>query len=184
MRLGWLAFLLCPLLVLSCKKEEEPSKPAAPAPDTGASSLAIETPEFFPGQPIPKKYTCDGEDLSPEVKWSKAPPVTKSFLLIVDDPDAPTGTFTHWVIFDMPIPSTHVPEAAKGIGTQALNDFGKAKWNGPCPPPGKEHRYFFRLYALDLEDLGLADGVNRYEVEKRIDGHVVGKVETMGTYKR
>ncbi|MGZ3455165.1 MAG: YbhB/YbcL family Raf kinase inhibitor-like protein [Polyangiales bacterium] len=184
MRLGWLAFLLCPLLVLSCKKEEEPSKPAAPAPDTGASSLAIETPEFFPGQPIPKKYTCDGEDLSPEVKWSKAPPATKSFLLIVDDPDAPTGTFTHWVIFDMPIPSTHVPEAAKGIGTQALNDFGKAKWNGPCPPPGKEHRYFFRLYALDLEDLGLADGVKRYEVEKRIDGHVVGKVETMGTYKR
>jgi Raf kinase inhibitor-like YbhB/YbcL family protein len=179
------ATLAIAFVLLSCKKEEPTTSAPAPTADTApASTLAIETPDFFPGQPIPKKFTCDGEDVSPEVKWSKAPDKTKSYALIVDDPDAPSGTFTHWVIFDMIVPSTHVPEAAKGIGTQAKNDFGNAKWNGPCPPPGKEHRYFFHLYALDVENLGLPDGTARMEVEKKMDGHIVGKVETMGTYKR
>lgn len=169
----------------ACKKEEPAvSSSPSPAPSAPASSLTVSTPAWLPGQPIPKEFTCDGEDKSPEVKWTNAPASTKSFALVVDDPDAPGGTFTHWVIFDMPIPSTHVPEAAQGIGTQAKNDFGNAKWNGPCPPKGKgEHRYFFRLYALDVDALGLPEGASRGDVEKKMDGHVVGKAETMGVYQ-
>ena len=161
-------------------------KPIASAPP--AKTFSITTPSWLPGQRIPVPYTCDGDDVSPEVRWSDPPEGTKSFLLIVDDPDAPGGTFTHWIAFDVRAPSTHVPEggsAQKDIMTQGRNDFGHAKWNGPCPPKGKgEHRYFFRLFALDVKRLNLEDGATRGQVEKAVDGHVLAKIETMGTYAR
>lgn len=169
---------------VGCKKGAEEVQAATPVvtADTGPK-LTITTPAFMPGQKIPVEYTCDGKDVNPEITWSGAPPAAKSFLLVVDDPDAPVGTFTHWVIFDMPAPMNALPEAVTGVGTQAKNDFGNAKWNGPCPPKGKEHRYFFKLFALDVEKLGLPDGTSRGEVEKKVDGHVVAKTETMGTFK-
>ncbi len=171
-------------VLLACKRDPEPAPPSASVVDAG-TSMTIATPAWYAGAKIPKQFTCDDEDKNPEVKWARAPKEAKSFLLIVDDPDAPNGTFTHWVIFDMPVPANHVPEGeAQGIGTVAKNDFGKTKWSGPCPPPGKEHRYFFRVYALDIEKLGLEDGCSRGDVEKKIDGHVVARAETMGTYRR
>lgn len=176
--------LLIAFTIFGCKKADEESHAATtptPTADTGPK-LTVTTPAFLPGQKIPVEYTCDGKDVNPEITWSGAPAAAKSFLLIVDDPDAPVGTFTHWVIFDMPAPMNAIPEAAAGIGTLGKNDFGNAKWNGPCPPKGKEHRYFFKLFALDVEKLGLSDGVSRADVEKKIDGHVVAKGETMGTF--
>jgi Raf kinase inhibitor-like YbhB/YbcL family protein len=178
--------LLLLLLALGCKKPDEATPPPpAPKPDTG--SMTITTRGWVAGANIPALFTCDGGDKSPQVNWAGAPRESKSFLLIVDDPDAPVGTFTHWVIFDMPYPMNSIPEGddAKGIGTVAKNDFGKTKWNGPCPPPGKgEHRYFFRLYALDVETLGLEKGCSRGEVEQKMQGHVLAKAETMGRYGR
>ncbi len=183
MRVAPIALLV--LAVFGCKKGDDEAKaaPAAPAAEVGPK-LAIVTPAFLPGQQIPVDYTCDGKDINPEITWSGAPKEAKSFLLVVDDPDAPVGTFTHWVLFDMEAPMNAIPENVGTVGTVAKNDFGKAKWNGPCPPKGKEHRYFFKLFALDVLKLGLADGVTRAEVEKKMDGHVLAKAETMGTFVR
>lgn len=179
----------CFLLLMACKKPDEnvpTPNLAKPAIDAG-NPMTIETPGWFAGANIPALFTCDGGDKNPEVRWSKIPRDTKSLMLIVDDPDAPGGTFTHWVIFDLPSVVTHIPEG-EGDSIKAVvgkNDFGNAKWGGPCPPKGKgEHRYFFRLHALDLETLGLPEGASRVDVEKKIDGHVLAKVETMGRYGR
>jgi Raf kinase inhibitor-like YbhB/YbcL family protein len=179
-----IAALVLTIALASCKREPAPaSTPSAPVVDAGG--MTVTTPAWYAGGKIPQMFTCDGEDKNPEVKWASPPKGAKSFLLIVDDPDAPSGTFTHWVIFDMPVPANHLPEGdVEGIGTVCKNDFGKTKWNGPCPPKGKEHRYFFRVYALDVENLGLEDGCSRADVEKKIDRHVLARAETMGTYVR
>jgi Raf kinase inhibitor-like YbhB/YbcL family protein len=183
MRLLWI------VLLLACKKPEDAAPTpsiAKPAVDAG-NPMTIETPGWFAGANIPALFTCDGGDKNPQIRWSKVPKETKSYLLIVDDPDAPSGTFTHFVMFDIPAESNNLPEGEAEVmrGTIGKNDFGNAKWNGPCPPKGKgEHRYFFRLHALDIEKLGLAEGASRGEVEKKIDGHVLAKVETMGRYGR
>ncbi len=192
------ALLVCAIALVhaGCDRGSSNDAPGAgglpnvgkPTPSAPAKTLAITTPSWLPGMRIPALHTCDGEDVSPEVRWSDPPEGTKSFLLIVDDPDAPGGTFTHWIAFDIRAPSTHVPEggsAQKDIMTQGRNDFGHAKWSGPCPPRGKgEHRYFFRLFALDVKRLKLEDGATRGQVEKAVDGHVLSKIETMGTYAR
>lgn len=172
-------------LVLGCKKPVEMTVEPAPVKDA-AVGMTVTTPGWFAGASIPALFTCDGGDKNPQVSWANAPRETKSFLLIADDSDAPNGTFTHWILFDMPVPMNSIPEAeAKGIGTVGKNDFGKTSWSGPCPPAGKgEHRYFFRLYALDIATLGLEDGCSRSDVEKKIDGHVLAKAETMGRYGR
>ncbi len=176
-------------VLLGCKKPDDaPPSPnlVKPAVDAG-NPMTIETPGWFPGANIPALFTCDGGDKNPQLRWSKVPKPTKSYLVIVDDPDAPGGTFTHFVMFDIPAEVNNLPEgeASELRGTIGKNDFGNAKWNGPCPPKGKgEHRYFFRLYALDLEKLGLPEGAPRADVEKKIDGHVLARVETMGRYGR
>ena len=152
-------------------------------------AFTISSPSFRNGAEIPKKFTCDGADVSPLLSWSGAPSATKSFALIADDPDAPVGTWTHWVIFDLPASTSGLPEnVAKTAdpptgGRQGQNDFHKLGYGGPCPPPGKPHRYFFKLYALDLQ-LGLKAGASKHEVERAMDGHVLAKAEWMGTYHR
>ena len=157
----------------------------APAP---RSAMKIETSAFSAGQPIPQRFTCDGADASPALSWSEAPQGTKSFALIVDDPDAPAGTWVHWVIFNLPAQTHALPEgvpqtdSAAG-GTQGRNDFGKIGYNGPCPPPGKPHRYFFKLYALDAT-LDLKPGAKKAEVERAMQNHVLAHSELMGTYAR
>ena len=152
-------------------------------------SFALETKAFPKEGDIPARYTCGGEDISPALAWSGAPQGTKSFVLIVDDPDAPSGTFTHWIVYDLPANARGVPEnVAKsddlsGGGRQGRNDFRRVGYGGPCPPPGKPHRYFFRLHALN-STLNLPAGANRKDVENAMRGHVIGQAEIMGKFAR
>ena len=152
-------------------------------------AFSLSSQNFENGSDIPKKFTCDGEDVSPELSWEGPPAGTKSFALIADDPDAPSGTWTHWVAYDLPATLRQLPEAVPkqaaepGGGAQGINDFGKTGYGGPCPPPGKPHRYFFKLYALDTK-LDLKSGAARQQLERAMEGHVLGQAELMGTYKR
>jgi len=152
-------------------------------------ALMMTIPSFANGGEIPKKFSCDGSDVSPELSWSGAPPGTKSFALIADDPDAPAGTWTHWVLFDLPAAVTGLPEGVAKAeklpngGSQGRNDFRKLGYGGPCPPPGKPHRYFFKLYALDRM-LDLKPGVSKQQLEGAMQGHILGKAEWTGKYKR
>jgi Raf kinase inhibitor-like YbhB/YbcL family protein len=152
-------------------------------------SFSIRTEAFPNGGEIPKQYTCSGSDVSPALRWSEVPQNTKSLALIADDPDAPGGTWTHWVIWDIPAQSSGLPE---GVPThdvletgarQGKNDFGRIGYGGPCPPHGKSHRYFFRLYALD-HVLQLKAGSERPDLEDAMKRHVVSQAEWMGTFKR
>ena len=152
-------------------------------------AFSISSPSFQNGKDIPKKFTCDAEDVSPALSWSDPPQGSKSFALIADDPDAPRGTWTHWVLFDLPSATTGLPEGAPkvgeltGGGRQGRNDFPKIGYGGPCPPPGKPHRYFFKLYALD-STLNLKAGASKQEVEQAMQNHILGKTELMGKYGR
>lgn len=152
-------------------------------------ALQMASAAFSAGEMIPKKFTCDGPDVSPELTWNNPPPKTQSFTLIMDDPDAPVGTWVHWVLFDLP---AETRELAEGVAKQeqlsngarqGRNDFGKVGYGGPCPPGGKPHRYFFKLYALDAK-LGLKAGASKADVEKSMKGHIVGQAELIGKYGR
>ncbi len=138
---------------------------------------------------IPKKNTCDGPDVSPALTWSDAAPGTKSFALVVDDPDAPAGTWVHWVLYDLPPTSRLLPEGLakepelKDGSRQGRNDFGRIGYGGPCPPRGPAHRYYFRMYALDTR-LNLEPGAARTEVDKAMKDHILSQAELMGRYKR
>ncbi len=142
------------------------------------------------GATIPGKYTCDGVDVSPPLAWSGAPAGTRSFALIADDPDAPGGTWVHWVLYNLPAEVSELPEnIAKvesldlGGARQGRNDFRRPGYGGPCPPPGPAHRYFFKLYALDMR-LELKAGAQKKDVEAAMEGHVLGSAQLMGTYAR
>ncbi len=179
---GWLvAALGCCGCLGGCKKEAPPPPPP-PVVDAGPR-LALEPP-FPPSGPIPALHTCDGDDKSPELSWTGAPTGTRTFALIVEDPDAPVGIWVHWLLWDVEVPTNVLPLAAKGVGVEGKNDFGKLGWGGPCPPKGPAHRYFFRLYALDVDKLPLKEGATRVELEAAMKGHVLAKGETMGTYTR
>lgn len=152
-------------------------------------SIPISSPAFQEGKPIPTQYTCDGEDLSPPLKWSKVPEGTKSLALISEDPDAPAGIWVHWVLYNLPPTITELPE---GMPTQevlpngakqGINDFKRIGYGGPCPPPGKPHRYFFKLYALDTE-LDLKPGATKQELLRAMEGHILAEGQLMGTYQR
>jgi Raf kinase inhibitor-like YbhB/YbcL family protein len=156
---------------------------------TGKATMQVSSTAFSEGQPIPEKYTCDARNVSPPLQWSGAPESTKSLVLIGDDPDAPVGTWVHWVLYDLPatvsalpedLPkSQHTPQGAK----QGLNDFKHLGYGGPCPPPGKPHRYFFKLYAVDTV-LNLPPGLRKQDVERAIEKHVLAEGRLMGTYQR
>lgn len=149
-------------------------------------SFQLSSSAFSSGGAIPKNYTCDGSDVSPPLSWVGAP-AAQSFALIVDDPDAPAGTWAHWVLYNAPGSAKQFSEGVKkdeqlSDGTlQGRNDFRKTGYNGPCPPPGKPHRYFFKLYALDTK-LNLKPGATKAEVESAIKGHIVGQAELMGKF--
>jgi len=145
---------------------------------------------FSEGQPIPKRYTCEGEDLSPPLVWCGAPAATHSLLLLCDDPDAPGGTWHHWCLFDVPSTVTELKEAVPrsaqvGAMRQAVNDFGEIGYRGPCPPRGHgAHHYHFRLLALDIQQLAMKDRAKCKAVEAAARSHVIGAVELVGTYAR
>ncbi len=152
----------------------------------------LESPAFSYGSRIPVKYTCDGENVSPPLRWVGVPEGVRSYVLVVYDPDAPAGTFIHWVLYNVPAGLTELPEAVprgeeviEGIGVQGVNDFGDIGYGGPCPPPGHGvHRYFFALHALSVEKLDLPPGASAQEVLDAIRGKVAGYAVTMGTYSR
>lgn len=151
--------------------------------------MELRIPAFPNGGTIPRVHTADGVDRSPALQWSDPPPGTRAFALIVDDPDAPAGTWVHWVIYDLPgtarslgedLPrKADLPDGAK----QGKNSWGKLGWNGPSPPPGRPHRYFFRLFALSAP-LGLPSGAARAQVDAALRGKALAEADWMGTYGR
>ncbi len=176
-----LLFLIVVGLLAACQ---------TPTLDTSnAAKFKLSSPAFTDSGSIPQKFTCQGSNISPELNWSDAPAGTKSFALIVDDPDAPGGTFTHWVLFDIPSDQKQLAEAALPIGvggsfgTSGNNGTNQTGYMGPCPPSGS-HRYYFRLYALDVPSLKLKEGAARSEVEAAMKGHIIGTAETMGRYEK
>ncbi len=154
-----------------------------------AMNLPITSTAFAEGQPIPQKYTGESEDVSPPLTWTNAPSNTKSFALIADDPDAPMGTWVHWVLYDLPADAKGLPEnVAKtptlaGGAKQGITDFRRVGYGGPMPPPGKPHRYLFKLYALDTM-LNLKPGATKQDVETAMRGHILAEGQLMGTYQR
>ena len=152
------------------------------------TTLTISSSAFPAGGMIPSQYTCDGENISPPLQWSGLPANTRTVALVVDDPDAPGRTWVHWVVYDLPANTTQIAENVKPQaklptgGTQGTNDFKKIGYGGPCPPVGT-HRYFFRLYALDIES-SLGPGTTKDDLMKAIEGHVVAQGEFLGKYKR
>lgn len=146
--------------------------------------MQVSSAAFVDGQPIPEKYSCDGSNVSPPLEWDGVPATAKSIALICDDPDAPSGTFTHWMVYDLKPSITRLSEGSAGGGKEGLNDFGKRGYGGPCPPAKDEaHRYFFRIRALDVQSLG-APGLAKRDVEAAIKGHVIAEGQLMGKYKR
>jgi Raf kinase inhibitor-like YbhB/YbcL family protein len=147
------------------------------------AEFALESSAFQHGQPIPARYTCDGQDLSPPLRWVNVPGETRSLALLVDDPDAPRGVFTHWVAWALDPGAGGIGEG-EGAPSEGRNDFGTVGYRGPCPPPGHgRHRYVFRLYALD-RDVDLEKGAGKADLERAIEGHVVTIAELAGTYER
>ncbi len=154
-------------------------------------ALILTTGAFPAGGSIPARYTCDGADVSPALAWSGAPAGTAAFALIADDPDAPAGTWVHWVLFNLPGAIAALPEgvakteqpADLGGALQGRNDFRRIGYGGPCPPPGKPHRYYFKLYALGAA-LPLKAGATKQDVERAMRGHVLAESSLVGTYAR
>jgi Raf kinase inhibitor-like YbhB/YbcL family protein len=165
--------------------------PAARNSSIGEASMAfaLRSQAFQPGTTIPRQHTCDGADQSPALTWSDAPAETKSLALIVEDPDAPSGTFTHWVLFNVPPEPAQIPPGVShqtildNGARQGRNDFRRVGYGGPCPPRGPAHHYFFRLYALDAP-LDVTPGATASEVRAAARGHTVGEAELMGVYGR
>ncbi|MCF2515577.1 YbhB/YbcL family Raf kinase inhibitor-like protein [Sphingomonas sp. G124] len=148
---------------------------------TALSTFALTSEAFASGQAIPSQFTCDGVNRPPPLTWSEPPEGTHSFALIVDDPDAPGGTFRHWAAYDIPANARLIGE---GI-LQATNDFGKAGYGGPCPPKGHGlHRYRFKLLALNVDKLGAGPKPSAAQIEALAAGHLIGRTELVGTYER
>lgn len=146
--------------------------------------FTLSSPDFTNGATIPARCTCDGSEEIPKLEWMHPPQGTGSFALIVDDPDAPNGTFTHWVKFNIPADVAAITGSG-AEGVNGKNDFQADDYGGPCPPPNHgPHRYYFRLYALDTDSLDLSAGAKREELEGKMAGHVLREAELMGTYER
>jgi Raf kinase inhibitor-like YbhB/YbcL family protein len=138
---------------------------------------------FEPGGTLPARHTCDGDDVSPPLSWRDAPPGTATFALVVDDPDAPAGTWVHWVVFDVPSSHSEIREGSRPPGArEGRNSWGRTGYGGPCPPSGT-HRYYFKLYAVDRA-LGLEPGVTAAELARAVEGRVLAEAVLMGRYAR
>jgi Raf kinase inhibitor-like YbhB/YbcL family protein len=168
------------ILLFHCSKEGNSKDPGG----TAMGSMMVSSTAFMEGGMIPRKFTCDDRDLSPQIAWSGVPAKAKSIALICDDPDAPAGTWVHWVVFNIPATEKELSEGASlpGGAKLGINDFRKLVYGGPCPPGGT-HRYYFKVYALDAM-LNLKEGATKGEVLKAMEGHVLAQGQLMGKYKR
>lgn len=156
-------------------------------------AFTITSSAFQNGSDIPKKYTCEGADVSPPLAWNGAPAAAVSFALIMDDPDAPPGTWVHWIIYDLPAATIQLPEGVAKSETGpagskqglvwGVDAFSRVGYFGPCPPPGSPHRYYFKLYALDTL-LNLPAKAAKPQLEAKMKGHILGQANLMGKYKR
>jgi len=177
-KIKWQAAVLCCVLVL-----------AFAGAAYAQTNMKLRSSAFAPGNAIPKQFSCDGQNISPAIAWRGTPASAKTLALIVDDPDAPSGTFVHWVVYNLPASVKYLPQdvpktpTITGGGLQGHNGTGKDGYKGPCPPAGPVHHYHFRIYALDT-DLKLGPGATADQVEAAIKGHVIGEGETVGTYQR
>lgn len=190
-----LIFLLV-LTTASCAPAPDPPEIPGPAPQEessdqtpqmeenggGPMTMALTSPAFNEGGAIPTKFTCDGEDISPELDWFGIPEGTVSLALIMDDPDAPMGTWVHWVLYNLPMDLSGLREGMTGVGLDGTNSWNRTGYGGPCPPSGT-HRYFFKLYALDT-NLDLAPGAKKEALLAAMEDHILGQAELMGTYSR
>ena len=181
------AFLM--LMFLSCANRQPMAQPpAANTPKEDKLEIKLTSTAFKEGQPIPRAYTCDGVNVSPPLEWSGVPKTAKTLAIICDDPDAPGGTWVHWVLYNLPadniglVENLPATEKLAAGGFQGKNDFEKIGYGGPCPPSGT-HRYFFKIYALDSE-LPLKAGATKAELLKAMEGHIVLQGQLMGTYRR
>jgi Raf kinase inhibitor-like YbhB/YbcL family protein len=171
-----------------CAKAPQPAAPQPAIQKENKMEFKLTSTSFKEGQPIPRQHTCDGVNVSPPLEWSGAPEAAKTLAIICDDPDAPSGTWVHWVLYNLPgdkiglVENVPTTEKVPGDGLQGTNDFKKIGYGGPCPPSGT-HRYFFKLYALDAE-LSLKAGATKAEVLKAMEGHIIGQTQLMGTYRR
>jgi Raf kinase inhibitor-like YbhB/YbcL family protein len=147
-----------------------------------AMNMSLTSPAFNNGEAIPAEYSCDGDDLSPDLDWFGIPPGTQSLALIMDDPDAPGGTWVHWVLYNIPADMPGLRVGITGGGMDGTNSWGTPGYRGPCPPAGT-HRYIFKVYALDLT-LELDTAANKEDLLAAMEGHIVGQAELMGTYSR
>jgi Raf kinase inhibitor-like YbhB/YbcL family protein len=171
---------------VSCGK---PASGSAQGNEPAQSSFRIESRAFKQGATIANRYTCQGENISPPLSWTDPPSGARSFVLIVEDPDAPAGTWTHWVVYNLPARARSLDENTPKqdelpIGAlQGMTSFGSVGYGGPCPPPGKAHRYFFRLYALDTV-LDLKAGATKAGVLAALKGHILSEAQLMARFKR
>ena len=177
------------LVLLSGCISDQPEQETQIEEETTIKQISISPDTFSNSSSIPVEYTCDGEDRSPALSWDTVPAGIQSIALIVDDPDAPGKTWVHWVIYNIPANSSELPFGVPKNKTlddgslQGKNDFGRIGYNGPCPPPGKPHRYFFKVYALDTT-LSLKSGATKSQLEAAMSGHILAQGEMVGKYGR
>lgn len=188
--LGVCCILLSPVLLMPVLSRGKPASGSGRRNEPAAeSSFRIESSAFKEGATIPTRYTCLGENISPPLAWTDPPSGARSFALIVEDPDAPAGTWTHWLVYNLPAQARamyeNTPKQGElpNGGLQGMNSFGSVGYGGPCPPPGRAHRYFFRLYALDSV-LDLKAGAAKAGVLAALKGHILGEAQLMGRFKR
>ncbi|HDS45453.1 MAG TPA: YbhB/YbcL family Raf kinase inhibitor-like protein [Methanomicrobia archaeon] len=162
-------------------KEGVPTPTTTPSPAAAPVQLQLSSPEFVNGARIPVRFTCDGNDINPALRIENVPAGTKSLALVLEDPDAPRGTWVHWIVYNIPV--TLWIDEDTVPGTQGTNDYGVQQYRGPCPPSGTPHRYVFKLYALDTE-LDLGASVNKAALELAMQGHILDTAELSGSYSR
>ncbi len=191
-RAGYPLLLLALLALVGCQRgQSQPVSASEPPRREGVMKWSLTSPAFAEGEKIPSKFTCDGNDISPELRWTDPPTKTVELALICEDPDAPRGTWVHWVLFNLPADRRSLPEAVPKIGIveilggakQGRNSGGSLGYQGPCPPQGPAHHYHFRLYALDAP-AKLDPGATRAELDKAMQGHILSETELVGLYSR
>jgi Raf kinase inhibitor-like YbhB/YbcL family protein len=186
---AWMLVLLSALSACQAAQTDQSVQPEQPTQQGTRPEMQVQSSAFSAGEPIPPQYTCDGDDLSPPLSWSEPPAGTQSLALTCDDPDAPGGTWDHWVLFNIPASVRSLPEGipsdevVAGVGTHGSNSWKRIGYGGPCPPQGSTHRYEFKLYALDMA-LDLEPGASKRDLEKAMSGHILAAGQLTGRYGR
>jgi Raf kinase inhibitor-like YbhB/YbcL family protein len=174
----WISLIMITILI-GCKNQD----PALSQESEVEMSIHVTSSAFNDGDRIPRIFTCDDQNISPPISWTGVPSDTLSLALIMDDPDAPMGTWVHWVLYKLSPDLAGLDQGKTGVGTHGTNDFKRLGYGGPCPPKGSNHRYFIKLYALDTA-LDLKEGATKAQVENAMRGHILAQGQLLGKYGR